>query len=75
MGSMPRMAARQSGSKARLTEIPGTVPQLKDPSPGCRFADRCPRAEALCRSQDPPLQRRGDHAVACFFPAQMGETP
>lgn len=76
MGSMPRMATRQSGSKARLTEIPGTVPQLKDPPPGCRFAERCPRAEAICRSQDPLMQQLDGHAVACFFPgAQMGASP
>ncbi len=76
MGSMPRMAARGNGVTARLTEIPGTVPNLRDPSPGCRFAERCPKAQAICRIQDPPWSRRDGHVVACFFPdARVAEAP
>jgi len=73
MGSMPRITARGYGGRVRLNEIPGTVPHLKNPAPGCRFAERCPRAEAICRQRDPVLQTRGDHAVACFFPGEGKE--
>src|SRR5450432_2525099 len=30
--------------KVRLEQIPGTVPKLVDPAPGCRFAPRCKHA-------------------------------
>ncbi len=34
--------------------------------PGCRFADRCPRATALCRETDPAMKQIGkDHFAAC----------
>lgn len=68
MASMPRIKARSSNAKPRLTEIRGTVPNLKDPPPGCRFADRCPRAQDICRREDPVLKRCRGHSVACFFP-------
>ncbi|MGO4740356.1 ABC transporter ATP-binding protein [Bosea sp. 2KB_26] len=73
MGSMPRLASNGDGGRVRLNEIPGTVPHLKDPPPGCRFAARCPRAGSICRQQDPVLQRKGSHTVACFFPGARSE--
>ena len=37
-----------------------------DPPPGCRFANRCPYAEAKCRETTPELQDVGrEHFVAC----------
>jgi peptide/nickel transport system ATP-binding protein len=62
--SIPRIdlaAAR----KQRLEAIPGVVPSLLEPGPGCRFAPRCPHARAEC-GETPPL--RGllpGHKVAC----------
>lgn len=63
--------------------IPGTVPDLADPPPGCRFEPRCPNAEPPCRRTAPPLapvDARGpsdvpgdgspDHLVACYFPME-----
>ncbi|OYO16727.1 dipeptide ABC transporter ATP-binding protein [Enemella evansiae] len=48
-------------------EIIGEPADARDPGQGCRFAARCPRAQQLCRSTEPPL--RGDgHQVACHFP-------
>ena len=46
--------------------IPGTVPSLLAPPPGCRYADRCPRVLDVCR-QDRPVSRAAapDHEVAC----------
>jgi peptide/nickel transport system ATP-binding protein len=42
LGALPKVdgAARH----ARLAAIPGMPPELLDPSPGCRFAPRCPHA-------------------------------
>jgi oligopeptide/dipeptide ABC transporter ATP-binding protein len=53
------------GESERLVAIPGSVPQLGELGPGCRFAPRCAFAEAACRAADPPLLRVGDRAVAC----------
>jgi oligopeptide/dipeptide ABC transporter ATP-binding protein len=51
---------------ARLPVIPGGVPDL-DTGGGCRFADRCPRADAACRAAEPEaLELAPGHVVACF---------
>ena len=56
---------------AGVPTIEGVVPSLLDPPPGCRFADRCPRAEELCRRQDPPLEPVADgHLTACHHPLE-----
>ena len=39
----------------RLTTIAGAVPDLVDLPAGCAFADRCPQAQADCRTAMPPL--------------------
>lgn len=46
MGSIlvPEKGARD----AKLTAIPGTPPNLKNPPKGCRFADRCRYAKPAC---------------------------
>ncbi len=61
---------RRSGGKRgeRIYEIPGTVPILMGGSlTGCRFKDRCDRADERCRSQNPPVKACGDgHQVKCW---------
>jgi oligopeptide/dipeptide ABC transporter ATP-binding protein len=48
----------------------GEVPSPIAPPPGCRFHPRCAFAEARCRSDEPQLQGRADHQVACHvFPS------
>jgi peptide/nickel transport system ATP-binding protein len=55
-----------AGDTAMIKPIAGQVPNLAELPPGCRFAPRCPLAEAICHQVDPPLLRDGhDHAVAC----------
>jgi oligopeptide/dipeptide ABC transporter ATP-binding protein len=45
--------------------IPGGVPNLE--APGCRFADRCPLADANCRAEEPALAEHAPgHFAACF---------
>ncbi|MBP6901588.1 MAG: ABC transporter ATP-binding protein [Burkholderiaceae bacterium] len=54
--------------KQRLEAIPGTVPKLIEPAPGCRFAARCGRAQPGCRGATPPLRELSPgHKVACFL--------
>jgi len=55
-----------AGSEAALVPIEGSPPSLLNPSPGCRFAARCPFAEARCHERAPPLVETDGHAVACW---------
>jgi oligopeptide/dipeptide ABC transporter ATP-binding protein len=51
----------------RLPVIRGGVPVLDAGLVGCRFADRCPRGDAGCRTADPVLEELAPgHLVACF---------
>jgi oligopeptide/dipeptide ABC transporter ATP-binding protein len=69
LDSIPRLR------DARLDElpiIPGTVPDLLALPEGCRFAERCDRAEERCARERPALEtlsNRGER-VACFNPVQ-----
>jgi len=50
------------------TEIKGEVPSAIDPPSGCKFNPRCPFAEDICTSTNPPLQEISpEHFVACHF--------
>ena len=51
MGSIPRLDTR----KEKLAAIRGSVPNMAAPQQGCRFAPRCPFADAKCRNEVPPL--------------------
>jgi len=42
-----------------LVSIGGNPPTLVEPSPGCRFADRCPLAVEECREGQPPTVSDG----------------
>ncbi len=64
MASLPRM--QKGGRRARLNEIPGIVPSLREPIAGCSFAPRCPMAIERCRVESPVLRMLGErHTVAC----------
>jgi oligopeptide/dipeptide ABC transporter ATP-binding protein len=50
-----------------LPVIPGGVPDQDDGASGCRFADRCVRADAACHRMEPALEEVASaHWVACF---------
>jgi peptide/nickel transport system ATP-binding protein len=52
----------------KLESIPGTVPSLINPPPGCRFHPRCPFAMDICRKEEPPKIKIGnDHYVFCWL--------
>jgi peptide/nickel transport system ATP-binding protein len=54
--------------RTRLVEIKGMVPSLAELPVGCKFADRCPAAEADCRASEPPLVELDGSRVRCFHP-------
>jgi peptide/nickel transport system ATP-binding protein len=65
--SIPRVD-RSAGRQARLESIPGTVPSLLDPPPGCRFAARCRYVMPACTQAIPPLKEVAPgHKVACIL--------
>jgi peptide/nickel transport system ATP-binding protein len=50
-----------------METIPGNVPGLVHPPPGCRFADRCLLVTEDCRKMKPEMKAfPGDHWVACY---------
>jgi peptide/nickel transport system permease protein len=61
-------------SASRLTQIRGVVPSPADFPAGCRFADRCPMATEVCRTEAPALEGGDRHAVACHHPAVLVST-
>jgi len=51
-----------------LDVIPGNLPDLRDPPPGCRFAPRCTFAMDVCRVVTPPEVTMADGVrVACHL--------
>jgi len=65
--SIPRID-RAAVHHQRLETIPGTVPKLIEPAPGCRFAARCGLMQPSCLAATPPLREIvPGHKVACFL--------
>jgi oligopeptide/dipeptide ABC transporter ATP-binding protein len=63
MDAVPSAAHR----RGELAAIKGTVPELIDPPPSCRFNTRCPFAVEICRTEDPgSIEISVEHTVACF---------
>jgi oligopeptide/dipeptide ABC transporter ATP-binding protein len=54
--------------KDRLESIPGTVPEMINPPPGCRFHPRCKYTMDVCRRDRPKLKEvEKEHEVACYL--------
>jgi oligopeptide transport system ATP-binding protein len=63
VNSLPRFDSKID----MLADMPGTVPSLINPPPGCRFHPRCPGALEICSRQIPALEQVGPrHWAACF---------
>ncbi|MGI4858987.1 MAG: ABC transporter ATP-binding protein [Janthinobacterium lividum] len=64
MGAIPSLGKRQGP----LASIRGAVPAPEQMPRGCRFAPRCPFADARCVAQIPPRRAFGlGHDVACWL--------
>ncbi len=64
----PERAYRVRGQKGRkLATIEGTLPDLRAPPPGCRFAARCPDVFERCRSETPEMFPTEGGEARCFL--------
>ena len=55
--------------EGNIRDIPGEIPSLVNPPPGCRFHPRCSRATSRCSGQTPERTSLGDkHWVRCYHP-------
>jgi peptide/nickel transport system ATP-binding protein len=71
---IPRGGLRKD--RDRLDTIPGYLPQLGAPLPGCVFADRCGLAKEICHQEEPPFHRVGaTHFSRCHFHDRAAELP
>jgi peptide/nickel transport system ATP-binding protein len=70
LSAVPEVGDKASG-RERI-RLAGDVPSPLDPPSGCRFRTRCPKADALCAAEEPPLVQLGDsaagHLAACHYP-------
>ncbi|PKL25741.1 MAG: oligopeptide ABC transporter ATP-binding protein OppF [Spirochaetae bacterium HGW-Spirochaetae-3] len=65
--AIPEADPRIAKGRERIL-LKGEIPSPINPKDECRFADRCPMAQAVCRSGRPPLRDMGGgHSVACFL--------
>jgi len=63
IGALPRV-----GDKSQKVGIAGRPPSLKNPPPGCRFAERCPQATELCRKDVPAFREiKPGRFAACHY--------
>ncbi len=62
------------GDVNEMKSIPGTLPDLAHPPPGCLFHPRCTEAFERCRREEPPLiEVAPGHLVSCWLYADKGK--
>ena len=72
--SIPKPGSSRQETRQPLYSIPGHVPDLRSSFKGCRFNERCFRAQKQCSLKEPSQTALGNgHAVWCFHPLQGNE--
>jgi dipeptide transport system ATP-binding protein len=64
LAATPSIDPARRGNKPSDLAVQGEMPSPLAPPPGCAFASRCPRADALCTTERPEFQ----DGVACHHP-------
>lgn len=60
-GSMPDMTKKTR----RLSPINGLMPDSSDLRAGCKFCDRCPHAQEICKVEAPAVYKKEQHNIRC----------
>lgn len=69
VGLLSCIPSIDSDSSKRLTEIPGSVPNLHERGINCAFHTRCSYATDVCRTTEPALVKQDAQTVAaCWHP-------
>jgi oligopeptide/dipeptide ABC transporter ATP-binding protein len=59
-------------ARRQRSRVTGELPSAANPPSGCRFRTRCPRAQDVCATEEPPLESYGPtHIAACHFPLRQ----
>jgi peptide/nickel transport system ATP-binding protein len=77
LSAVPMVVSEKHNARKRV-HLEGDPPSPIDPPPGCRFAQRCPFAEASesCWTETPLLRKIQDsHKVACHRVTDEGVAP
>jgi oligopeptide transport system ATP-binding protein len=76
-----RAAPARYKADGPLDSIPGSVPNLSRPPPGCTFHPRCPLVRPVCRQDPSPPLLAADpaaphpHQSACHFASEVAGLP
>lgn len=52
-------------TRGSLQGIPGSLPDMRKPIPGCVFGDRCPHGTDICHVSCPEQEEVGSRRIAC----------
>jgi peptide/nickel transport system ATP-binding protein/oligopeptide transport system ATP-binding protein len=66
----------QPDARALSIPISGEVPSARNPPSGCAFHPRCPYAQPICSTDEPPLRNLSpQRSAACHFAGQLESLP
>ena len=67
LSSVPDADPDAVGARERI-RLSGDVPNPINPPSGCRFRNRCWKAQEICATNEPAFVQLGNSSVACHFP-------
>ena len=73
LGALPRLEA--NAKRERLVPIPGRLPDLTVPVPGCVFQDRCPFSEPRCAEPQALTPTGTAQAARCWKADRLLDRP
>ena len=63
-----RSVPKMEDAKTELRFVPGSLPDLTQPVPACRFHGRCPYGQKVCEDVEPKMEEtQPNHFVSCHF--------